>query len=115
MKINTFRLKENNSGILVRTDEIVDLQKRRWIDKNGTSHPMKFDTPIAFKNKNVYFLYRFGTENKGVHISLSFWENQKFLFMQKLHWLQKEENIRYIVNIIFLISGLTIGILNLLK
>lgn len=119
MKVNTYHVKENNSGILVKTKEIIDIQKRRWIDSKGTSHPMKFLEPIAFKNENVYFLHLFGDDRKephhGVHISLTFWQKQRFLFMQKLHWLQKEENIRYLVNILFLIGGLTVGVLNLMK
>lgn len=119
MKVNAYIVKGSNTGILIKTDELIDLKKRRWIDSKGTSHPMKFLIPIAFKNKNVYFLHLFGDDRKephhGVHISLTFLENQRFLFMQKSHWLQKEENIRYIINILFLIGGLTIGILNLIK
>lgn len=114
MKINVYKTNGFNSGQLIKIDEIIDIKPRRWIeDRNGTSHPMKFIEPIAFENKNVYFLYLFGDNSgktkMGKHISLSFWENQKFLFMQKLHWVQKEENIRYIVNIIFLIIGACIA------
>jgi hypothetical protein len=117
MKIKVYELKGNNTGLLIESDEIIDIKKHRWVDK-GESHPMKFLKPKSFKNKNVYFLHLYGDTKKphlGKHISLTFWENQKFLFMQEKHWIQKEENVRYVVNILFLIIGLTIGILNFLK
>lgn len=109
---------EPNTGTLSHTREIIEIRPIRWIDKHKISHPMKFEKPIAFDNKNVYFLYLFGDDSnkpKGVHISLSFFENQKFTWMQKTHWRQKEENIRYIINILFLLGGISIGILNYLK
>lgn len=118
MKVKIFEEKETNSGLLVETDEKIDIRKHRWIDKQDISHPMNFKSPNAFDNNNVYYLLLYG-DNKapyyGKHISLSFCENQKFLWIQKSHWFQKEENIRYIVNVLFLISGVVIGILNLIK
>jgi len=115
MKVNVFR-GIPNSGILTETNETIDIRKGRWIS-NETSHPMEFVEKICFENKNVYYLYFFGEKSSthGVHISLNFLENQKFKWLQNIHWLQKEENIRYIINIFFLIGGLTLGILNLLK
>lgn len=82
-----------NKGILEKTNETITIEPRRWIDKNGTSHPMKFERPVAFKNKNVYFLHLFGDDSgkshQGKHISLNFWQNQKFMLMQKIHPMQK--------------------------
>lgn len=118
MKVSVYKAESNNGG-LNKTEEVITIKSNRWIDKNGTSHPMKFLKPVAFENKNVYFLHLFGDDktepHQGKHISLTFWENQTFNWMQKNHWLQKEENIRYVVNIFFLIGGLTLGILNYLK
>lgn len=82
-----------NKGILEETNEEITIKPRRWIDKNETSHPMTYLEPKAFKNKNVYFLHLFGDDSgdfhKGKHISLNFLENQKFLWMQNSHPLQK--------------------------
>lgn len=114
MKVNTYT-NEPNTGVLNKTEQTIIIKKNRWVDKSGVSHPMKFEEPKAFENKNVYFLYLFGGDTKGKHISLSFWQNQKFLWLQNNHWLQKEENIRYIVNILFLLGGITLGVLNYLK
>ena len=58
----------------------------------------------------MYFLHLFGDDSKvphqGKHISLSFIENQRFCILQGTHWLQKEENIRYLVNLTYLTLGL---------
>lgn len=118
MDVNIYNT-ETNTGVLNKTEQVITIKRNRWIDKSGTSHPMKFLRPIAFENKNVYFLHSFGDDKKephhGKHISLTFMENQKFRWMQNIHWLQKEENIRYVINILFLLGGLTLGILNFLK
>jgi len=99
-----------NKGILERTTDVIDLRRNRWIDSSGVSHPLKYIQPIAFSNKNVYFLHLFGDDSKkphqGKHISLSFFENQIFHITQGTHWIQKEENIRYLVNLTYLTIGL---------
>lgn len=119
MKVKTYSPTSNNSGVLEETNRYIDIKPRRWISDGKTSHPMKFERIVAFENKNVYFLHRFGddsgTHHSGYYISLTFFENQRFLFMQNSHWIQKEENIRYIINILFLLAGLSIGILNYFK
>lgn len=116
MKVNTYE-PISNMGVLEKNDEVIEIKNGRWIDKNNTSHPMKFTKIYSFQNNFVYWLTFFGkkSKNAGIHISLNFFENQKFLWLQNSHWLQKEENIRYIVNVLFLISGLTFSILNILK
>jgi hypothetical protein len=102
-----------NTGKLIETNETITIKPRRWVDDRwGVSNPMKYDKPIAYENKNVYFFYHLGGKEKGIHVSLTFWQNQKFNWIQNKHWLQKEENIRYIINILFLIGGLIIGVLN---
>jgi hypothetical protein len=99
-----------NEGRLEMTNERIDIRTNRWIDSNHTSHPLKYTKPVAFSNKNVYFLHLFSDENKksfqGKHISLSFFENQLFHLKQGSHWIQKENNIRYLINLIYLTIGL---------
>jgi hypothetical protein len=115
MVVNVY---EANNGELEKTNETITIKPRRWLNKNGISYPMKFTSPIAFENNNVYFLKIFDNGDKnshGKHISLTFWQNQKFLYLQKKNWIQKEENIRYIINILFLIGGLTLGFFNYFK
>jgi hypothetical protein len=103
-----------NSGVLEQNKEQVILKYGRYIDKKDSlSFPLKFKRMYCFKQKYVYFIYLYGDkENTGFHISLSFWQNQRFLFLQRKHWLQKEENIRYLINILFLIVGIVITLKN---
>ena len=99
--------------------------------KNNLSHPLFDDQnkyykriyalefkdkriyALEFKDKRIYYFNSFGKigPNYGFHVGFNFAENQKFLWLQGSHWLQKEENIRYCINIIFLIIGLVLGIL----
>jgi len=108
MKVKIY--KPTNKGILEMTTEVIDLKRNRWIDTSGVSHPLKYIQPISFENKNVYFLHLFGDDskapNQGKHISLSFFENQLFHIKQGTHWIQREENIRYLVNLTYLTIGL---------
>lgn len=109
MKINVY-VPITNSGILEKTEEQIDIRKNRWIDSGGISHPLKYLKPIAFSNSNVYFLHLFGDDTKkphsGKHISLTFFENHFFNLMQGTHWIQKEENIRYLINLTYLTIGI---------
>jgi len=43
----------------------------------------------------------------------SHWKKQKLLFMFRTHWLQKEKNIRYVINILFLLAGIIIAIIKI--
>lgn len=101
MKANIFLVQERNTGVLVKTEQVITLNKNRWLDAGGTSHPMSYTCPKAFINDNVYFLHRFGNVdgNSGVHISLPFWKNQQFLLLQGKHWIQQKDNIMWFVNI----------------
>lgn len=115
MKVNTYSTEKINSGILKKDKTIIDLRTTRWIDNNGTSHPIKYVRPLAFENKNVYFLHLFGDDSKqphhGVHISLNFWQNQKFLWLQKQHWMQKTSNITWLISIIIALGVLITNII----
>lgn len=63
---------------------------------------------LEYEDKIIYQLKMYGNKDseKGYHVGFSFWEHQWFLWLQKRHWIQKEENIRYCINIIFLLLGL---------
>jgi hypothetical protein len=113
MKVNIYEVKNVNSGILEKNDEVIEIKSGRWIDKFGVSHPMNFVKKECFDDKFVYWVSLLGDESTthGKHISLTFFQKQKFLWLQNSHWFQKEENIRYLINILFLIYGIIIGIL----
>ena len=125
MEIATLEIKEHNSGLLyfdqLKTTTL-KIKKGRYIDKkNKVSHPL-FDEQnkyykriyaLEYKRKKIYWFCSFGKidNNHGCHVGFNFTEHQKFLFLQGNHWIQKEENIRYCVNIIFLVIGMVLGIL----
>lgn len=65
---------------------------------------------------NLKDVYQNLTHNKISYFKpRNFWNKQKLLWMYKNHWIQKESNFRYIINIIFLILGLIVGILNIIN
>jgi hypothetical protein len=85
-----------------------------------TSHPLMSGDELYFKRvyafetskKYVYWLSMFGNKdsNSGLHIALNRWQHQRFLWMQDKNWLQKEENIRYLVNLVFLVIGVWLSV-----
>jgi hypothetical protein len=44
---------------------------------------------------------------------LNWCKKQSLLWMFKKHWLQKEENVRYVINLLFLSAGIAIAIVGL--
>lgn len=101
----------------------LEVKKGRYI-QNGISHPLRAGDEKYYKRmyclehdgRVVYWLDTYGSHssnhrpNNGHHVSFSWREHQTFLWQQNDHWLQKEENVRYIVNLVFLIIGVVIGI-----
>lgn len=96
--------------------------KRNKFIYNYSTHPIRSEDVKYYKRvyffesvgKYVYHLKPFGSvDGRGFHISMSWWQHQIFLWLQKRHWFQKEENIRYIVNILFLIIGVGLSIIKL--
>ncbi|OCB75152.1 hypothetical protein [Flavobacterium crassostreae] len=127
MEIEVLRSNEFNTGHLtiMFPGETIEIKRGRFI-KEGFSHPLFTEKEsffskiycLEYKKKHVYFLNYFGRNEspaKGIHIGLNNWENNKFLWMQNKHWLQKEESIRYIVNVLFLIIGICISIISIYK
>jgi hypothetical protein len=114
-EVNTGLLKPVKSGTEF---EYVKLKKGRYIYKNH-AHPLRSQEEFYYrrvfclehKNEKIYWLDTFGKRsgNHGIHIGLSWTQHQLFLWKQNTHWLQKEDNIRYLINILFLIIGVIIA------
>ena len=105
MKINIFK-SESNSGILNKTDKVVNIKRNRFYDENNNWQPLVYEQCKSFDKKYVYYLKFMGQSNThGIHISLNYIQNQVFLWLQGNSWFQKEDNIRYIINVLFLILG----------
>lgn len=84
-----------------------------WDVLNKETQLMDF-TRVKSTNKGyVYKLQYLGTRD--LYISLSIIQNQRFLLLQGKHWFQKEDNIRYLVNMLILLSSVVVGFLNFLK
>jgi hypothetical protein len=124
MKTQILDIKEFNSGELhPLANKEITIKRGRYIENDGTSHPLYIENDkffkqidaLSFNKKHIYYITRFGQKESqhGFHIGLSFMENQKFLWLQNKHWLQKEENTRYLINLLFLILGVYIGFKNL--
>ncbi len=114
---------KDNSGLINITNQSIEIKKGRFINGDD-SHPLFDSSKTYFKRvyclenskKNIiYFFNTFGKEstNNGFHVGFTKLENQRFLFLQRIHWFQKEENIRYIINILFLIFGTVVAFLGL--
>ncbi len=127
MIIQVLRSNEFNTGHLTTLfpGETIEIKRGRYI-KADISHPLLTEKEnyfykihcLEYKKKHIYYLNYFGKNEpsgKGIHIGLTNWQNHKFLWMQNKHWLQKEESIRYIVNILFLIIGVWISIMSINK
>ncbi len=109
-----------NSGVLLEGKlEVIEIKEGRFIQGNN-SHPLvhkgeKFYSKVIcleYKNKKVYWLNRFGQQSKyhGDYIGLNRFQNQRFLWLQNAHWLQQEVNIRYLINIGFVLVGIYLGL-----
>lgn len=114
---NTGIMKPYKKGSNIEFDSVL-IKKGRYI-YNDTSHPLRGNDEFYYQRnyclesdgKIVYWLDTFGNKsnNIGLHIGFTWKQHQKFLLMQNMHWLQKEDNIRFIVNILFLIIGVYIA------
>ncbi len=106
--------------VLNKNGERLKIKKYIYIYKNqihglkaGNEKFYKRIHSLEFNFYRVYYLNKFNLNDgkSGFHIGLNFWQNQQFLLLQNEHWIQKEENIRYVINILFLIGGLALGYL----
>lgn len=103
MKVHIYQAIINTEN-LKKTPEIIDIKKGYWLQKDGFRHSMSFSKVNSFKPDYVYYIFHFGCQpepnGQGSHIVLSFWQNQQFLWMQKSHWLQKNDNIKWVIGMI---------------
>ena len=108
MKIKIFQTITNQCA-LKETDNYINIKKNRFYDtRTNIYQPLNYKKMYNFREKYVYYLFYMGDfecKSGGIHISLNFFQNQKFLFLQGNHWFQKEENLRYIINVLFLLLG----------
>jgi hypothetical protein len=96
----------------------IEIKKGRYIHK-GISHPLRSGEDKFYKRiygleherRSVYWFDTFAKYSTlhGHHVSFNWIEHQQFLWLQGEQWLQKESNIRYVVNVIFLVLGSYIG------
>jgi hypothetical protein len=114
MKTKLYDLNKEDQSLIERRDILIELGC--YIDA-CVSYPLILNRnhSIGYNNRSyIYDFKRFGndkTENPAYDfLKFNFYNHQKFLFIQNKHWLQKEENIRYIVNVVFLIIGAYIGL-----
>lgn len=105
MEVNIFKT-TFNTGILNKTDKTIIIKCNKFYGENNSWQPLVYEQCKSFDKKYVYWLKYMGTnESFGIYISLNYIQNQKFLWLQDNHWFQKEDNIRYVINILFLILG----------
>lgn len=115
MKIKILEPDEQHNGKLkLSSTEFLEIKCGGYLVE-GESYPLVSEKEKYFQriyhkkyhNKSIYLLNRFGKidDSDGYYIGLNSWEKQIFLWLQQKHWLQKEENIRYIVNLVFLVIG----------
>jgi hypothetical protein len=124
MKVTCLKLSGANSEILEPVKkgakfEYLEIKKGRYIYKNH-SEPLMNNEEYCYKRvyclehkkEIIYWLSRGGvvSNSNGTHVGFSWSQYQRFLWMQNSHWIQKESNIRYVINIMFLIKGLFIAI-----
>lgn len=66
---------------------------------------------LKYKRKIIYGFNEFGIIEDGtlIFVGFNWFQHQRFLWMQREHWFQRESNLRYVVNIIFLIIGAYLG------
>jgi len=67
---------------------------------------------LRYQRKIIYSFNEFGNKEKArpVFVAFNWFQHQRFLWIQREHWLQKEENIRYVVNLVFLLIGVYLGL-----
>lgn len=109
----------NNFGKLdVGHTNDIEISKYGWVylknkdSKDGRLNPINYEYNIAswtledklLNNNNVFIVKIVSTDHKHF-LHLKGFNKLKFLYFNKSLWIQKEENIRYIINILFLVLG----------
>ena len=124
MKKKTLESCGTNSGKVEynpKTSREMEIKREKYSFGNESVHPLFNGDDKYFKridslemgSKVIYYFLLSGKKEcvSGVHVGFNFLEHQRFLWLQESHWLQKEENIRYVINVFFLLMGLYVGFL----
>ena len=114
---NRNHIDKSTGEIIRKPEDFVVIKKGRYI-QCSTSHALRSGEKrfyrrkqnFEFKGKVIYWFGAFGQMEHGKHIGFNRWQHQRFLWMQGDHWFQKEENIRYLINLFFLSLGVWIGL-----
>lgn len=109
MRVSVYTIKESR---VTKSNEQIILKRRLFclIDRNyiwERFYPIR----VHSVNRKRVYMIKNPLKKYGHYISLTFLQHQRFLFIQRKHWLQQENNIRYIINIIFLLAGLYLTII----
>lgn len=118
MKTKSYYVNRFNQTLVSSRDIEIFYKSYSDFTRNDIRYEFIFDRVHSLEKNNDEYIYSYlilGFGQQRGYIKLDFGENIEFLFLQKSHWLQKEENIRYIINILFLLGGITIGFLNYFK
>ena len=97
-----------NTGNIEYNSDCFCILNNKWYQSTLYEN---YDKKNIFNKKNIFWLKTLS--NTGIHIRVNWWNKQKLYLMYNNHWFQQEKNIRYIINIIFLLFGLIIGIMNI--
>jgi len=79
-----------------------------------TAHNEKFLYDLSFKRiypklKGIcIMIFAQNTVNQPYLIKFNWFQYWRFLWLQKKHWLQSEENLRYVLNILLILGGMYI-------
>ncbi len=123
MRVKTYRT-ISNTGKLEITNDVITIKNGYWLSlskgiindiQSIEFHPMKFKKCFFINEKYVYFLYYYGGKKFGTHISLNWFENQKFLILQNKHWFQRGNNIMWVINMVILIGSILTTTIHLFK
>lgn len=105
-----------------REEDYFHIKKGRF-EQMGESNPLRSGDEryfkriqcLEYKNRAIYAFYPYAKidKNNVFHVGFNWWQHQRFLWMQGDHWFQKEGNIRYVINLIFLSLGLWVGYQNI--
>jgi|GEM_PF-1773077 len=103
----------------------ITIFKGRYEEENENSHSLRTEAEgkmyhrvhgLNYEGHHVYYFNTFAKkDDHGIHVGMTWKQRQKFHLMQNDHWIQKSENIQYIVNILFLSIGVWLSIWTLLK
>jgi hypothetical protein len=128
MKVSRFDIIDGHKGSVKRSDSTVKIRKGcydlnnniTWYIKNGKENHFVREYRFKSIKKEQLFFYSFPMLGKDISpdnvlVGMTWREHQKFLWMQNEHWFKKENNIRYIVNILFLILGAIVAVKGLMK